>query len=93
MKRLEGKVAIITGGAGGIGSASAQRFAAEGAKVVIADLLEQAAKDVAARIGSGAVGLHYDAGDPASIERAIEQVVARFGRIDILFNNAAATSY
>jgi NAD(P)-dependent dehydrogenase (short-subunit alcohol dehydrogenase family) len=93
MNRLEGKVAIITGGAGGIGAACAERFASEGATVVVADLLEQPAKEVAARIKHGAIGLHYDAGDPASIKAGIEQVVARFGRIDILFNNAAATSF
>jgi NAD(P)-dependent dehydrogenase (short-subunit alcohol dehydrogenase family) len=93
MNRLEGKVAIITGGAGGIGAACAERFASEGAKVVIADILEQRAKDVAARIGRGAIGLHYDAGDPASVKSGIEQVVARFDRIDVLFNNAAVTSF
>jgi NAD(P)-dependent dehydrogenase (short-subunit alcohol dehydrogenase family) len=93
MNRLQGKVAIITGGAGGIGSVCAERFASEGAKVVIADLLEQPAKEVAARIGRGAIGLRYDAGDPASIKAGIEQVMARFGQIDILFNNAAATSF
>jgi NAD(P)-dependent dehydrogenase (short-subunit alcohol dehydrogenase family) len=92
MNRLEGKVAIITGGAGGIGAVCAARFASEGAKVVVADLLEQPAKDVAARIGRGAIGLHYDAADPVSIKAGIEHVVDRFGRIDVLFNNAAATS-
>jgi NAD(P)-dependent dehydrogenase (short-subunit alcohol dehydrogenase family) len=92
MNRLSGKVAIITGGAGGIGAACGERFAAEGATVVVADLFVDAARDVAARIGHGAIGLHYDAGDAASIEAGIGEVVERFGRIDILFNNAAATA-
>jgi NAD(P)-dependent dehydrogenase (short-subunit alcohol dehydrogenase family) len=92
MKRLEGKIAIITGGAGGLGSATAERYAQEGATVVVADIVEGPAKEVAARIGNGAIGLHFDAGDPASIEAGIAEVIARFGRIDILFNNAAATS-
>ncbi|MDB5686988.1 MAG: short-chain dehydrogenase, partial [Rhizorhabdus sp.] len=93
MRRLEGKIAIITGGAGGLGSACGERFAAEGATVIVADLFEQAAKDVAEQIGHGAIGLHYDAGDPASIKAGIDEVIGRFGKIDILFNNAAATSF
>lgn len=93
MNRLEGKVAIITGGAGGLGSASAERFADEGATVVIADIVEDVAKATAEKIGRGAIGLHFDCSDPASIEGGIEEVVSRLGKIDILFNNAAATSF
>ncbi len=92
MRRLEGKIAVITGGAGGLGSATAERFVSEGATVVVADLFEDRAKDVAQRIGGGSIGLHFDCGDPASIEAGIAEVIARFGKIDILFNNAAATS-
>lgn len=92
MRRLEGKIAVITGGAGGLGSASAERFVSEGATVVVADIVEGAAKDVAARIGGGSIGLRMDCADPASIEAVIEETVNRFGKIDILFNNAAATS-
>lgn len=91
MNRLQGKVAIITGGAGGIGSASAARFIEEGAKVVIADLFEDRARAVAEQLGSNALPLYYDAGDADSIEAAVEQTVATFGRLDILFNNAAVT--
>jgi NAD(P)-dependent dehydrogenase (short-subunit alcohol dehydrogenase family) len=93
MRRLEDKIAIITGGAGGLGSATAQRFVSEGAIVVVADIAESAAKDVAARIGGGSIGLHFDCSDPASIETGVEETVRRFGKIDILFNNAAATSF
>jgi NAD(P)-dependent dehydrogenase (short-subunit alcohol dehydrogenase family) len=91
MERLKGKVAIITGGAGGLGSASAQRFVQEGAKVVVADLFEDRAHTVAKSIGPNAVGMYYDAGDDASIEAAVAETVKRFGRLDILFNNAAVT--
>jgi NAD(P)-dependent dehydrogenase (short-subunit alcohol dehydrogenase family) len=91
MDRLKGKVAIITGGAGGIGSASAARFVAEGATVVIADIMEDRAHEVAKSIGPNAVGMFYDAADDASIKSAVEETVKRFGRLDILFNNAALT--
>jgi NAD(P)-dependent dehydrogenase (short-subunit alcohol dehydrogenase family) len=93
MDRLKGKVAIITGGAGGIGSASAARFVQEGAKVVIADIAEDRAHTVAKSLGPDAIGMFYDAGDEASIETAIAQTVKRFGRLDILFNNAAVTDH
>src|SRR3546814_17017672 len=93
MNRLEGKIAVITGGAGGLGSATAERFADEGATVVIADIFEDRAKATAERIGRGAMGLHFDCGNPDSIEGGIGQVISRFGTIDVLFNNAAATSF
>lgn len=92
MNRLEGKVAIITGGAGGIGSAAAERFIAEGAQVVIADLFFERSKAVAERLGGNAVPMYYDAGDDASIKAAVDETVSRFGRLDILFNNAALTN-
>jgi NAD(P)-dependent dehydrogenase (short-subunit alcohol dehydrogenase family) len=92
MQRLEGKIAIITGGAGGLGAATAERFVQEGATVVVADIVEGPAKAVAERIGNGSIGLHFDAGRPKSIEDGIAEVIARFGKIDVLFNNAAATA-
>ena len=91
MDRLKGKVAVITGGAGGIGSASVERFVREGAKVVVADIFEDRAHEVAKSIGPEAVGMFYDASDDASIEKAVADTVKRFGRLDILFNNAAMT--
>jgi NAD(P)-dependent dehydrogenase (short-subunit alcohol dehydrogenase family) len=93
MKRLEGKVAIITGGAGGLGSACAERFAAEGATVVVADIVEGPSRALADRLGNGSIALHFDAGDAVSIQAGIEEVIRRFGRIDVLFNNAAATQH
>lgn len=91
MNRLAGKVAIITGGAGGIGSSTAERFLSEGATVVIADLFLDRAREVAGRLGPNALPIYYDAGDDTSIESAITETVERFGRLDILFNNAAVT--
>lgn len=90
-KRLEGKVAIITGGGGGIGSAVARRFVAEGAKVAVADLFADAAKAAAEPLGDAAIAIQFDAADPASVEAMVEATVARFGRLDILHNNAAMT--
>src|SRR3546814_3448074 len=72
-------------------SATAERFINEGAKVVIADLFEDRAHAVAKALGPDAVGMYYDAGDDSSIEAAISETVKRFGRLDILFNNAAVT--
>lgn len=91
MKRLEGKVAIVTGGGGGIGSAVARRLVAEGAKVVVADLFEAMAKTAAQPLGDSALAVQFDAGDPASVEAMVERAVSHFGRLDILHNNAAMT--
>ncbi len=91
MRRLEGKVAFITGGAGGIGAATAERFVAEGAQVTIADVNGDAARAVAERLGQAAHGLTIDIGDEASIKAAIADAQAHFGWLDILFNNAALT--
>jgi NAD(P)-dependent dehydrogenase (short-subunit alcohol dehydrogenase family) len=91
MHRLAGKVAIVTGGGGGIGSAVVRRFVAEGAKVAVADLFEESAKAAAEPFGEAAMAVRFDASDPASVEEMVEATVARFGRLDILHNNAAMT--
>jgi len=89
MTRLEGKVAIITGGAGGIGSAAAKRFASEGAKVVVADISFDRASEVADSLGGNALPLYLDAADKDSCKRIVDETLAHFGRIDILHNNHA----
>jgi NAD(P)-dependent dehydrogenase (short-subunit alcohol dehydrogenase family) len=81
---LEGRVAVVTGGAQGIGNAIARGLAAEDARVVVADL--QRAEEAARPLGG--VGLTVDVSDESQVERMVEDVVERCGRIDILVNNA-----
>jgi 3-oxoacyl-[acyl-carrier protein] reductase len=87
--RLEKKVAIITGAAQGIGEAYARRFAAEGATVVVADVNAEKAAAVAAALGPPAVVERVDVSSEADTRRLAQTVVDRFGRIDVLVNNAA----
>ncbi|MEM6890455.1 MAG: L-iditol 2-dehydrogenase [Pseudomonadota bacterium] len=89
MKRLEGKSAIITGAARGIGFAFAQAYVQEGARVAIADIDIVRARDAAATLGEGAIAVEIDVSDQTSIDLAVGQTVAAFGTIDILINNAA----
>lgn len=86
--KLEGKVAIVTGSARGIGCAIAEAFAREGALVVITDRDYEEAEKTAARIGSGAIAIGADVSKPDEIEALFEQVVERLGKVDILVNNA-----
>ena len=90
MKRLEGRVAIVTGAASGIGRASARRFAAEGASVLCfdrADTVIETAKAIEAE-GGRAVSLTGDAGSEADVKAYIEQAIGAFGRLDVVFANA-----
>ena len=87
--RLLNKIALITGGARGIGLGFAEAFAAEGAKVIIADINIDRALEAAAAIGPDATALRLDVTDLASIDAAVADVDQRFGGIDILVNNAA----
>lgn len=89
MKRLEGKSALITGAARGIGRGFAEAFAAEGATVAIADINLEAASETAAEIGDAAYPVQLDVADQDSIDAAIAGVVAKAGKLDILVNNAA----
>lgn len=90
---LKNKVALITGGAGlnGLGYATARMMAEQGAKVVIADLAAANPAAAAAKLGDGHLGVVADVTDKASCERAVAEALARYGRIDILFNNAGIT--
>jgi 3-oxoacyl-[acyl-carrier protein] reductase len=92
MTRYAGRVAVITGSARGIGAATAQRFADEGASVAVLDLDEGAASATAAALGAeNAVGLSCNVADAASVEAAVGAVVEQLGTIDILVNNAGVT--
>jgi D-sorbitol dehydrogenase (acceptor) len=89
MKRLDGKCALITGSARGIGKAFAKAYVREGARVAIADINTQAAEKTAAEIGNAAVAVHMDVTRQESIDNAVAETIAKLGKIDILINNAA----
>ena len=88
---LENKVAIVTGAASGIGEASARRFAAEGASVVVADVRGAKAEGVAQSIrdaGGEATAVEVDVAQPASVEAMVGAAISRYGQLDVLYNNA-----
>lgn len=87
MGRLEGKVAIITGAARGQGAAEARAFVAEGARVVLTDI-DPAGIDVAEKIGEHAIFISHDVSDRQSWKNVVHRAVARFGKLNILVNNA-----
>ncbi len=91
MNRMEGKVAIITGGGGGIGGAVARRMVAEGGRVVVADVFEESARRVAEPLGDNALAVQFDAASAESVKAMVEATVSHFGRLDVLHNNAAMT--
>jgi NAD(P)-dependent dehydrogenase (short-subunit alcohol dehydrogenase family) len=84
--RLEGKVAVVTGGAGGIGRETARRFAEEDARVCIVDLAEEPGQETASEIDG--IYVHADVTDPEDVQRMYDETAERFGGIDVLFNNA-----
>jgi meso-butanediol dehydrogenase/(S,S)-butanediol dehydrogenase/diacetyl reductase len=95
MRRLEGRVALVTGGSGGIGSATLRRFAAEGAAVVCADLDAERGEALVKQLEAGgarALFRRCDVGALEQVQSAVELAVERFGRIDVLFNNAATST-
>jgi len=88
--RLDGKVAVVTGGASGIGAATCRRFVAEGARVVVADVDEAGANEVARAIGDGTAALRVDVSVEDEVEAMVALAVRRFGAVDIAVNCAAA---
>jgi NAD(P)-dependent dehydrogenase (short-subunit alcohol dehydrogenase family) len=90
MARLSGKVAVITGGASGIGAASVRAFVAEGARVVIADIQAELGQALARELGDAADYIHTDVTLEADVKQAVGRAVERFGRLDCMFNNAGA---
>ena len=86
--RLKDKVALVTGGAAGIGKATAERFANEGATVVICDVNEAAGKAVASNLGADSRFYSVDMSNRTAVQAWVDDVQARYGRIDILVNNA-----
>ena len=99
MGRLDGKVAFITGGGGGIGRATAERFAQEGAKVVVAEInaelgeaAAQSARDFAANSGGDAHFIKCDVTETDDVKAAFAETVSRYGKLDILHNNAGGST-
>jgi 3alpha(or 20beta)-hydroxysteroid dehydrogenase len=88
MGRLDGKVAIVTGGARGQGEAEARMFVAEGAKVVLGDVLDDLGEKVAIDLGDDARYVHLDVSEPGDWKSAVDTAVSTFGKLDILINNA-----
>lgn len=93
MGRLDGKVALISGGARGQGAAEARLFAAEGAQVVIGDLLDAEGEAVAAEIGEAATYVHLDVTDEDSWKAAVTTAEEAFGPVTVLVNNAGVLSF
>ena len=90
MARLDGKVAVITGGCSGIGLATVELFAAEGARLIVADIQDERGEALAARFGNQAVYQHCDVLQEAQIAATMQAAADHFGQLDIVFNNAGA---
>lgn len=88
MDRLQDKVAIVTGGARGMGSATSRIFAAEGARVIIADVLDEEGEKLAQELGGSALFCHHDVTDERSWQEIAAKAEKEYGRIDVLVNNA-----
>lgn len=88
MRRLEGKVGIVTGGASGIGEASVRLFVGEGARVVIADIQDQAGENLAVELGDGAIYAATDVTRESDVEGVVARALDNYGRLDFMFNNA-----
>jgi 3-oxoacyl-[acyl-carrier protein] reductase len=89
--RLKDKVCLITGGAAGIGKATAEKFSSEGAMVVLCDVNDEAGQALAEALGNGASFYNVDVTDRKAVQTWVDQVVERYGRVDVLINNAGIT--
>src|SRR5260370_10317300 len=87
-RRLEGRVAVVTGGASGIGAGTVRRLAADGARVVVADLQAEAARDLARELGDGCCWIGADVTREGDVAAAVALAVSAFGQLDIMFCNA-----
>jgi NAD(P)-dependent dehydrogenase (short-subunit alcohol dehydrogenase family) len=90
MSRLKGKVALVTGGASGIGEATVRLFVEEGASVMVADIQDERGRRLAAEVGARAGYVHTDVSREADVKAAVDETCRRFGRLDCIFNNAGA---
>ena len=88
MTRLKGKVALITGGASGIGEATVRLFVEEGASVMVADIQDDRGKRLADELGARAGYVHTDVSQEGHVKAAVDETCRRFGRLDCIFNNA-----
>ena len=91
MSRLEGKVAIITGAAQGMGAAHAKLFIEEGAKVVLTDLNEEKGQQTAAELGDNAIFVKQNVTSEEDWKAVVDKAVEAFGKVDVLVNNAGIT--
>jgi NAD(P)-dependent dehydrogenase (short-subunit alcohol dehydrogenase family) len=92
-KKLEGKIALITGGATGIGLATAKRFVTEGAKVIITGRRKQVLDAAVQEVGSDTIGIQADSGNLADLDRLYAEIKQKYGRIDVLFANAGGGEF
>ena len=88
MGKLAGKVAVIAGGASGIGKAAVRLFVEEGSRVIIADIQDDKGTQLAEELGAPVTYVHTDVSQECDVKATIDQAVTRFGRLDCLYNNA-----
>ncbi len=93
MKRLDGKIAVVTGGSSGIGFATARAFVNEGATVYITGRRQEALERAATKIGEGCIPVQADAAKQEDIQKLYERIPAGHGRVDIVFANAGIAEY